>query len=171
MGFLIVVVLVIIGRGKILPSEKPITIERNGQLKMHLAPGLNLAQPFLEAIVARLPRHEKTQDHSVMLCFKVQDKNISSRKLPFYLLEVSLRNGYLCFDAKLPAQEPAPSDTASLACAGRTIMTEVEDAARAVAQAWGIGLHRIAKRRPPHIRLLVMVYCSMMPCAEGPCIC
>ncbi len=139
---LIVVVLVVIGRGMILPSEKPIIIERNGQFKMHLAPGLNLAQPFLEAIVDRVPRGEKPDGNGIMLRFRVQDKNISSRKLPFYLLEVSLRDGYLCFDASLPAQESHPSDTVSCA-ANRTILNDVEDAARTVAKSWGIGLNKI----------------------------
>ncbi len=140
---LMVVVLIVIGRGMILPSEKPITIERSGQLKMHFAPGLNLAQPFLEAIVARIPPREKTADNGVMLRFRVQDKHISSRKLPFYLLEVSLRDGYLCFDASLPAQQSLPPDAAALE-SHQTIMNDVEDAICAVAKSWGIGLHRIS---------------------------
>ena len=66
--FWIVVVLIIIGRGKLLPSEKHIVIERNGQYSMDLAPGLNLAQPFIEALASKISlRNEINKSHSELL--------------------------------------------------------------------------------------------------------
>src|ERR1017187_8007828 len=108
MWFWIIVVLVIIGRGKILPSEKAIIIDRKGKYKMELAPGLNLAQPFIEAIADHAPLREDTAQNGFILSFEVRDKNIASRKQPFYLLLVSLQNGYLSFEARPAPQGSTP---------------------------------------------------------------
>ena len=143
MWFWIIVVLVIIGRGKILPSEKAIVIDRQGQYKMNLAPGLNLAQPFIEAIANQVPLREDTNQNGLLLCFEVRDKNIASRKQPFYLLKVSLQNGYLSFDARPAPHEPLLPDTASFTYDSKAMMDDAENAIHAVAKSWGIGLHRI----------------------------
>lgn len=138
---LIIVILAVIGRGKILPSEKPLIIERKGQYKMHLAPGLNLAQPFIEAIANQVPLREYTNLNRLILCFEVRDKNITSRKQPFYLLNVSLQNGYLSFNASHVPQEPDLSDTTANNI--RTMVDDVENSIHAAAKLCGIGLHRI----------------------------
>lgn len=140
---LIIVILVVIGRGKILPSEKPLIIERKGQFKIYLAPGLNLAQPFIEAIANQVPLRADTDQNELILCFEVQDKNIASRKQPFYLLKVSLQNGYLSFDASPAPQGPNRPSTTSFVYNGLTMMDDVENAIHGVAKLWGIGLHRI----------------------------
>lgn len=139
---LIIVILAVIGRGKILPSEKPLIIERKGQYKMYLAPGLNLAQPFIEAIANQVPSREDTNLNRLILCFEVRDKNIASRKQPFYLLNVSLQNGYLSFDASHAPQEPVLSDTTATNI--RTMVDDVENSIHAAAKLCGIGLHRIS---------------------------
>lgn len=136
---LIIVTLVLIGRGKMLPSEKPIIIERTGQYKMTLAPGLNLAQPFIEAIACQVSLREDRSRNGLLLCFEVRDKNIASRKQPFYLLEVALQNGYLCFDAGTVQKELMLDNTTSCG----TLMEDVENASHAVAKLWGIGLQRV----------------------------
>lgn len=140
---LIIAALVIIGRGKILPSEKPLVIEREGQYKMNLAAGLNLAQPFIEAIANQVSLREAPHRNELMLYFEVRDKNIASRKQPFYLLKVSLQNGYLSFDASPAQPETTPPDPASLPHDGRSMMEQVENAIHGVAKLWGIGLRRI----------------------------
>lgn len=142
-GVLILVILFVIGRGKILPSEKPLVIERKGQYKIILAPGLNLAQPFIEAIVKQVTLREDAKQNGLILSFEVRDKNIVSRKQAFYLLEVSLQNGYLCFDASPAPQEPILPNTTSFVCDSQAVMDEVKNAIHAVAKLWGIGLHRI----------------------------
>lgn len=136
---LIIVILVLIGRGKMLPSEKPIIIERTGQYKMTLAPGLNLAQPFIEAIVSQVPLREDRGQNALLLRFEVRDKNIASRKQPFYLLEIAMQNGYLCFDAGT-VQKELMFDNAALCGA---LMDDVENASHTVAKLWGIGLQRV----------------------------
>lgn len=144
MWFWIVVILIIIGRGKILPSEKTIIIDRKGQYKMELAPGLNLAQPFIEAIVKQISLREVASQDGVLLSFEVRDKNINSRKQPFYLLQVSLQNGYLSFDARPAPQTPFFSDTTSFEYDNQKIMEDVENAIHAAAKLWGISLNKIS---------------------------
>ncbi len=111
--FLMIVILAIIGRGKILPSEQAIIIDRTGRYKMELAPGLNLAQAFIEAIAEQVTSREDIKQNEFMLNFKVQDKNISSRKRPFYLLQVSVQNGNLSFYAKPALQDIIHPNTSS----------------------------------------------------------
>lgn len=140
---LMIVTLIVIGRGKMLPSEKALVIERNGQYKMDLAPGLNLAQPFIEAIAKQVTLRKDANHNGLILCFEVRDKNLSSRKQPFYLLKVSLQNGYISFDARLAPQESILPNTMSFAYDSRTMMDDVENTILAVAKLWGIGLQRI----------------------------
>lgn len=140
---LMIVTLIVIGRGKMLPSEQSLVIERNGQYRMDLAPGLNLAQPFIEAIASQVTLREDTNHNGLILCFEVRDKNLSSRKQPFYVLKVSSQNGYLSFDAKLTSQESILHNTTSSAYDGRTMMHDIENAIHAVAKLWGIGVQRI----------------------------
>lgn len=134
---LIILTLVIIGRGKMLPSEKHLIIERQGKYRMDLAPGLNLAQPFIEAIAQQIPAGN-AQDR-LALRFEVRDKNISTRKLPFYLLSVSLQDGHLSFEAG-----PAHSSLADISShSDSTLRAEVENTIHTIAKTWGIGLKRI----------------------------
>lgn len=137
---LIILALVVIGRGKILPSEKRLVIERQGKYKMDLAPGLNLAQPFLEAIASQITVRENTSRDDLLLCFEVRDKNIASRKNPFYLLNVSLQNGCLSFNAS-PAKLPALPVSSVPNAHG--MAEDVENTIHTIAKSWGIGLQKI----------------------------
>lgn len=132
---LIIVILIVIGRGKILPSEKPLIIERTGQYRMNLAAGLNLAQPFIESIASGLVLPDK--HHDEMLRFEVRDKNVASRKQPFYLLEVRLQDGYLNFDASHAQPAHAPS------AKGGNQASEIETSIQAAAKLQGISLCRV----------------------------
>ena len=133
---LMILILVVIGRGKMLPSEKHLIIERHGKYRMDLAPGLNLAQPFIEAIAQQIPVGNSTDN--LTLRFEVRDKNISSRKQPFYLLSVSLQNGHLSFEA-CPSQEPH-----TVPHSDEILHPEIVNAIHAVANTWGIGLQRVS---------------------------
>jgi hypothetical protein len=138
---LLILILVIIGKGKILPSQNRLSIVRAGHYKMDLAPGLNLAQPFIEAIAEKLPLRELPWQDNLTICFEVRDKHIATRKNPFYLLNVSLQNGLLSFDAN-----PAPMNTAmgkTCAPGSTALIDEVENAIREVAKKWKIGLQRL----------------------------
>jgi hypothetical protein len=136
---LLFVALVLIGRGKLLPSEKTLVIERKGQYRMVLAPELNLAQAFIESIAAQIALREAVTPDSAVLCFEVRDKHIATRKHPAYLLDISIRDGMLHF-ATRPATSPATPNASKLLAALEVIETAVHSAAG----ARGISLQRIA---------------------------
>lgn len=110
---LLIGVLVLIGRGKLLPSEKPHNIERTGLYRMRLAPGLNLAQSFIEAVAKQLAPMHSTAD-GLLASYEVSDKSIATRKQPHYLLLISIRDGLLHFEARAPLadNETLPEGTA-----------------------------------------------------------
>jgi len=144
MWFGIILVLVIIGRGKILPSEKPIFIDRTGQYKIKLAPGLNLVQPFIEFLARQIVLHEGTVRNGPEFIFKVRDKNIASRKMSFYLLGISVQNGYLYFEAGPAPAEPVPSRTPPPESVSQLdVFNNVESAIHRAAKLWSVELHRI----------------------------
>ncbi len=144
-AILIVVTLFAIGRGKIVPSQKPLVIERAGQYSMALAPGLNLAQPFIEAIAKRIVVRGNPAQDCHLYCLEVRDKDVSSATRPCYLLSISLRNGVLHFDARFG------SGASELRTAGevldldvvRTLLQNVEQEICHIADSWGISIHKL----------------------------
>ena len=135
---LLITVLIIFGKGKLLPSEKTLVIERKGQYRMVLAPGLNLAQPFIEAIAKQVALGETCQDGS-LLCFEVSDKHVATRKRPFYLLEICIREGVLHFETKPVEQISCAVD----ADGSHHMAGEIEKVVHSIGAAWGIGLQRV----------------------------
>ena len=137
---LIVIVLFVIGRGRIQPSEKTLVIERPGQYSMVLEPGLNLAQPFIETVAKRLAAVGAPGQENQQLRFEVCDKEVATKQRPVYLLSISWRNGALHFEA-LSTQEAALH--AATAPVGNGWAGNVEEAVHSVAQSWGISLARL----------------------------
>ncbi|WP_283745857.1 hypothetical protein [Sideroxydans sp. CL21] len=135
---LLITVLVIFGKGKLLPSEKRLVIERKGQYRMVLAPGLNLAQPFIEAIARQVSLGEACED-GALLCFEVRDKHVATRKRPSYLLQINQYDGLLHFEAR-PVEQPVRTAGSSGA---HDMAGQVEKAVHAIGSAWGIGLQKI----------------------------
>jgi hypothetical protein len=135
---LMIVILVIIGKGKLLPSEKTLVIERKGQYRMVLAPGLNLAQPFIEAIAKQVSLHEACAD-GALLCFEVRDKNVATRKQPSYLLEIRVREGELNFETR--RAETVSHSAGSSGSHG--IAGEIEKVVHAIGVSWGIGVQKV----------------------------
>jgi tartrate dehydratase beta subunit/fumarate hydratase class I family protein len=135
---LMITILVIIGKGKLLPSEKTLVIERKGQYRMVLAPGLNLAQPFIEAIAKQVSLREACVD-GALLCFEVRDKNVATRKQPSYLLEIHVRDGELNFETR-SAQTASHSAGSS---GSHRMAGEIEKVVHAIGVSWGIGVQRV----------------------------
>lgn len=135
---LLITVLIIFGKGKLLPSERTLVIERKGQYRMVLAPGLNLAQPFIEAIAKQVSLNEANHD-DMLLRFEVKDKHVATRKRPFYLLEICVREGVLHFETKLVEQVSRTVDSG----VGKNMAGEIEKAVHSIGAAWGIGLQRV----------------------------
>jgi hypothetical protein len=77
-------------------------IDRPGKYHVTLAPHLNLAQPFVEAIAQRLMETSERSGDSDTQFFKVTDKHVTSHGHDTYLLAITQRNGILLFQAAAP---------------------------------------------------------------------
>ncbi len=135
LGVLMFVILIVVGRGKILPSEKVLVIERPGQYRMVLAPGLNLAQAFIEQLARQLAQHAKDYPEGLSCGFEIRDKHVATAKQPFYLLTLSARAGALYVEAKYPALASAQDDAVKPDQATRAA---IENVMRALEKTWGI---------------------------------
>lgn len=84
------------------PLGNPLVIERSGQYHMTLAPQLNLAQPFIEAVAQRIGEAPGTMVNGATHCFAIYDKRVKAHKADCYLLAITRRNGMLYFQAAPP---------------------------------------------------------------------
>ena len=91
--------------GKTPPLDNPLVIERPGQYHMTLAPKLNLAQPFIEAVGKQFGASTDSSKYSTTQYFEVNDKEITSHGHDAYLLAITLRNGMLYFQAASPQDD------------------------------------------------------------------
>ena len=88
--------------GKTPPLDSPLNIERPGQYQMTLAPQINLAQPFIEAVAAHLSSLKDIAQNSATQFFEVRDKQVTAHGHDCYLLAITLRDGLLYFQAVGP---------------------------------------------------------------------
>ena len=88
--------------GKTPPLENPLVIERAGQYHLTLAPQLNLAQPFIEAVANQIGTSGEGTPNSATQYFEVCDKQVMAHGYDFYLLAITQRNGMLLFQAARP---------------------------------------------------------------------
>jgi hypothetical protein len=89
--------------GKTPPLENQLVIERPGKYKIILAPRLNLAQPFIEAVIDRLVKlYVSTQHGSAIQYFAVSDKQVAANHGDVYLLAIIVHGGMLYFLAAHP---------------------------------------------------------------------
>jgi len=102
---LAVLYLVFFRPGKTPPLNNPLVIDRPGKYHMTLAPHLNLAQPFVEAVAKHLTEKEARSGDSDTQYFEVFDKNVKSHGHDNYLLAIAQRDGKLTFQATIPVGE------------------------------------------------------------------
>jgi hypothetical protein len=67
-----------------------------------LAPQLNLAQPFIEAISEQIGTPSDAAQYSSTQCFEVRDKQVTAHGHDSYLLAITQRNGIAYFQATGP---------------------------------------------------------------------
>ncbi len=96
---LITLVVLAIRSGKSVVLENLLIIERAGQYHTTLAPQLNLALPFIEAIAKQLDTPREANQNSATQCFEVRDRQVTAHRHDLYLLAITLRNGKLYFQA------------------------------------------------------------------------
>ncbi|MEO6423196.1 MAG: hypothetical protein ABIR84_11105 [Candidatus Nitrotoga sp.] len=81
--------------------ENPVILNRTGQYHATLAPKLNNAQAFIEAIAMQMPARDESQNSSTQ-CFEVRDPEIAKIGHELYLLAITMRHGILYFQAIIP---------------------------------------------------------------------
>ena len=99
---LCVLYLVFFRPGKTPPLSNPLVIDRPGKYHMTLAPHLNLAQPFVEAVAKQLIETPERSGDSDTLYFDAVDKHVTSHGHDNYLLAITQRGGILYFQAAAP---------------------------------------------------------------------
>ena len=102
---LCVLYLVFFRPGKTPPLNNPLVINRPGKYHVTLAPHLNLAQPYVEAVAQQLMASSERSGNSNTLFFKVTDKHVTSHGHDAYLLAVTQRDGILIFQAAAPSED------------------------------------------------------------------
>jgi hypothetical protein len=110
---LCVLYLVFFRPGKTPPLKNPLVINRPGKYHVTLAPHLNLAQPFVEAIAQQLIESTERSGDSGTQFFRVTDKHVTSHGHDTYLLAISQRDGILLFQAAVPAGDAGHLQTIS----------------------------------------------------------
>ena len=91
--------------GKTPPLDNPLVIERPGQYHMTLAPQINLAQPFIEAVAGQIGTPSDTTQCSTTQYFEVRDNQVTAHGHDNYLLAITQRDGVLYFQATSPSDK------------------------------------------------------------------
>lgn len=97
--------LIFFRHGKTPPLENPLVIERPGQYHLTLAPKLNLAQSFIEAVANQIVSSGQAGTSSSTHFFEVHDKQVAAHGSDSYLLAITRRNGMLLIQAARPVSE------------------------------------------------------------------
>jgi hypothetical protein len=140
--------------------ENPLILNRIGQYQATLAPKLNIAQTFIEAIAKQLPGPRDIGQNSSTNCFEVRDPDAAAIGQELYLLAITMRHGLLYFQAIVPRalindqdshfnmlMVSAHSALASIPATGGKPNPEVDKyiiaAARTAAQEFGIEIKQL----------------------------
>jgi len=82
--------------------ENPLILNRTGQYHATLAPKLNIAQTFIEAIAKQIPSPRDAGQNSSTQFFEVRDPEAVAIGQELYLLAITMRHGLLYFQAVVP---------------------------------------------------------------------
>ncbi len=88
--------------GKTEPLENPLTINKIGKFSALLAPKINLAQPLLDNMSAKLDVQQRNAGNSRTHYLAVLDKDVRAHGSDHYLLAMTLLDGMLYFQATAP---------------------------------------------------------------------
>lgn len=138
---LCVLYLVFFRPGKTPLLENPLVIERIGLYRIALAPQLNLAQPFIEAIAKHIKAANTVLAEGVKCSFAVRDKHVVLRGCDYYLLTIMQRDGMLYFEATAPlSQSKFDSGREGGKAIDNSVIASWIDAVQEVAAGQGINI-------------------------------
>lgn len=95
---LVTLVVLTIRRSKPVILDHPLIISRPGLYHITIAPQLNPAQSFIEAIAAQAGSVAALAD-SALCCYAVHDARVATDKDKLYLMALAVRGGVLYFQA------------------------------------------------------------------------
>ena len=97
-----VIVVLTLRNTKRVALESPLILNRTGQYHATLAPRLNVAQTFVEAIAKQLSGPREANQSSATQCFEVRDPEAAKLGQERYLMAITMRHGLLYFQAITP---------------------------------------------------------------------
>lgn len=113
--------------GKTPPLENPLVIQRPGQYHLTLASHLNLAQPFIEGITARVAASEDMPKNTETVFFEVRDNQVTAHGFDYYLLAVTVINGMLFIQAAKPRSDDAAANFIIIRDAAHEVLARYPD--------------------------------------------
>lgn len=106
-----VIVVLTLRNTKRVALESPLILNRTGQYHATLAPRLNVAQTFVEAIAKQLTGPREANQSSATQCFEVRDPEAAKLGQERYLLAITMRHGLLYFQAITPGSLASDQDS------------------------------------------------------------
>ena len=98
-------VILTIRRAKPVVLENPVVIQRPGQYHITLAPQLNQAQSFVEHIAKQFAQSNPPRDDIPSQYFEIRDPKVFPKGFKCYLLAITMREGFLFFQAASPKKD------------------------------------------------------------------
>ncbi|MEI7456983.1 MAG: hypothetical protein WCK93_09700 [Nitrosomonadales bacterium] len=140
--------------GKTPPLDNPLVIERPGQYHLTLAPQLNLAQSFIEAIAERIAGLADVPPDTATRYFEVCDNQVASHGFDCYLLAITRRAGLLYIQAAPPIAKDHSNLTVISEFARQVLARFPDDEAHASAEEIVSAVQQASKQRGNQIKLL-----------------
>ena len=143
--------------GKTPPLENPLIINRAGKYQITLAPKLNLAQPFIEAVAKEINIAFPATESKAIQFFVVRDRQARSHGSDIYLLSICYRNNMLYFYAENP-QPNTPNEYLDVIKAYSVDCMEgfpaTDEHTKAIESAITLATQAVAKERGIEVNLL-----------------
>ncbi len=141
--------------GKTPPLENPLVIERPGQYHLTLAPKLNLAQPFVEAVINQLRSSGEPVQNSKTCYFEVRDKQVAAHGFDFYLLAITERDGMVLVQASRPLSKDAAGQLQNISEFAHPVLAKFpEDDVQVSGEKIAEVVQKVARLRQVQVKML-----------------
>jgi hypothetical protein len=140
--------------GKTPPLGNPLVIERTGQYHLTLAPQLNLAQSFLEAIAGQIADLADVPANTETTYFEVRDSEVAAHGFDCYLLAITRRAGLLYIQAAPPIAKDQSNLSVISEFAYRVLFRFPDDEAHASAEEIVRAVQQASKQRGNQVKSL-----------------
>jgi hypothetical protein len=141
--------------GKTPPLQNPLLIERPGRYHLTLAPQLNLAQVFIEAVADKIAETAEAMQNSETYYFEVCDKQVAAHGYDTYLLAITQREGMLLVQAARPESNEQSANLQTIRDFSHAVLARYpDDEVHGSGEKIIAAMQSEAKRRDISIRML-----------------